>query len=391
VKHILVWDLPTRLFHWLLVTCIAGAWATCTSDRWLSIHIFFGYVMLGLIGFRLVWGGAGGHYARFASFVVSPKAGFEYLRDLVAGRDVPSLGHNPAAAQAIILMLLLGLAVGVTGIFTQGGEERQGAVTGLMSIGAGTWLKKLHELLAILMLVVIGGHLAGVAIGSWLHKENLPLTMVTGMKQAPDGAQHSKAFQGVGVVMLLSVAAFGAWWFFYAWHAPVEAHMGQGNAASASPHVAFVGRALPDDPLWRGECGSCHLAFHPNLLPSRSWQRIIAQQDRHFGTDLALDTSTSAAVQVFLVRNAAETSNTETAFKINRSIPPGETLLRITETPYWVRKHSDIRDADWRLPLVKSKANCAACHLDAAAGTFEDAAMRIPRQAQVEGPSAKAR
>jgi hypothetical protein len=91
------------------------------------------------------------------------------------------------------------------------------------------------------------------------------------------------------------------------------------------------------------------------------------------------------------VRNAAETSNTETAFKINRSIPPGETLLRITETPYWVRKHSDIRDADWRLPLVKSKANCAACHLDAAAGTFEDAAMRIPRQAQVEGPSAKAR
>jgi hypothetical protein len=146
-----------------------------------------------------------------------------------------------------------------------------------------------------------------------------------------------------------------------------------------------VGSPLADDPVWREECGSCHLAFHPNLLPARSWKLIIAGQGEHFGTDLALDAPTSAAVQSFLVRNAAESSSTEAAFKMNRSIPPGATPLRITEAPYWVEKHSDIRGSDWQLPLVRSKSNCAACHIDAVAGTFEDAAMRIPRQGQVQG------
>jgi hypothetical protein len=146
--------------------------------------------------------------------------------------------------------------------------------------------------------------------------------------------------------------------------------------------VAFVGRALADDPLWREECGSCHLAIHPNLLPARSWKLMLAGQAGHFGTDLALDAPTAAAVLAFLVRHAAEYSPTEAAFKINRSIPPGVTPLRITETPYWVEKHHDIRESEWQLPGVKTKANCAACHIDAVAGTFEDAAMRIPRNGQ---------
>jgi cytochrome b len=388
VKRTLVWDTPTRLFHWLLVTSFAGAWLTCTSDRWLSIHIFLGYLMLGLIAFRLVWGFAGGRYARFASFVVSPFAGLRYLRDLAAKRDAAYLGHNPAASLAIIAMLVLGVAVALTGIFTQGGEERQGAVPGLISIGASVWMKQAHELLAILMMVTVGGHLTGVALGSWLHKENLPLTMITGRKEAPDDALASRSFNAAASAMALVVAAFGGWWFFYAWHEPVEARLGLGSAAPEPPHVAFVGRPLPDDPLWREECGSCHLAFHPNLLPARSWKLIMAGQGQHFGTDLALDAPTAAAILAFVVRNSAENSTTEAALKIDRSIPPGVTPLRITETPYWVEKHRDIRGSDWQLPLVKSKSNCAACHLDAVAGTFEDAAMRIPRQAQVQGAAA---
>jgi cytochrome b len=380
VKRILVWDLPTRLFHWLLVTCFAGAWVTSTSDRWLSIHIFLGYVMLGLIAFRLVWGFTGGHYARFASFVRSPMAALRYLQYLVAKRDAAYLGHNPAASLAIIAMLALGVAVAVTGIFTQGGEEGHGALPGLLPIGAAAWLKQAHEVLAILMMVVVGGHLTGVALGSWLHKENLPLTMVTGSKRASDDALASKPFNATAAVMSLAVAAFGLWWFFYAWHEPVEARLGLGSAALESPNVAFVGRPLADNPVWREECGSCHLAFHPNLLPSRSWKLMMSGQAGHFGTDLALDAPTASAVLAFLVLNAAENSPTEAAFKINRSIPPDVTPLRITETPYWLDKHREIRASDWQLPLVKSKANCAACHLDALAGTFEDAAMRIPRK-----------
>jgi hypothetical protein len=179
--------------------------------------------------------------------------------------------------------------------------------------------------------------------------------------------------------MLVAIGAFGVYWFAYALHDPIAKISGLAHPEGEAPRVAFVGRALPDDPTWREECGSCHLAFHPNLLPSRSWKRLMAEQATHFGSDLALDPATSDQVLAFLVANSADGNTTEAAYKINESLAPGETPLRITETPYWKAKHHEITDAQWLLPKVKSRTNCAGCHVDAEAGTFEDSAMRIPR------------
>jgi cytochrome b len=379
MKRILVWDLPTRLFHWLLAASFAVAWLTSGADQRLSIHTFFGYLMLGLIGFRLAWGFGGGHYARFTSFAYSPMAGLAYLRDMLGSHARRYIGHNPVASQAIYVLLLLGIAVCITGVFTQGGEEQQSAAAGLLSIPAGTMLKEAHEFLSWLMLALVGAHITGVAAESWLHKENLTRSMLTGTKEAPDGSVASGAFAATGVALGVATAVFAVWWFYYALHEPVARSLGLGGAANAVPHVAYTGPKLPDDPLWREECGSCHMAFHPNLLPARSWQRTMTEQARHFGADLALDAATSATLLEFMVANAAERSPTEAAYKISHSIDPASAPLRITETPYWVEKHRDIAAADWLLPKVMSKANCAACHLDAEAGTFEDAAMRMPR------------
>jgi hypothetical protein len=104
----------------------------------------------------------------------------------------------------------------------------------------------------------------------------------------------------------------------------------------------------------------------------------MSEQQQHFGADLGLDAPTSAALLAFLSENSADRHQTEPASKIERSLKMETVPLRITETPYWVKKHNDIAASDWQLPQVKSKANCAACHLDAEAGTFEDAAMRLP-------------
>lgn len=379
MKRILIWDVPTRLFHWLFAISFAVAWLTSESDRWLSVHTFFGYLMLGLIGFRLIWGVAGGHYARFTSFLYSPMTGLAYLRQVLPGSGTRYLGHNPAGSQAVYLLLALGLAVCITGLFTQGGEEQQGAVAGLVSVAVGRMIKEGHEITAILMLLMVFGHLAGVAVESWLHKENLPRSMVTGMKEAPEEAPASRHYRLIGALMLVAVTAFGGWWFFYALHQPIEARFGGKVDVQGIPHVAFVGAQLPDNPKWREECGGCHLAFHPNLLPARSWKKMMAEQDKHFGTDLALDEATSRELLAFMVDNAAEKSAREAAVKINSSIKPEAIPLRITETPYWVKKHQDIAEADWRSVKVKSKVNCAACHQDAEAGTYEDAAMQIPR------------
>ena len=366
MPSILVWDLPLRLFHWLFAASFAGAWLTAESDQWLSLHTFLGYLMLGLIGFRLVWGLAGGRYARFSSFLYRPREGLAYLLQAVRGNAARHLGHNPAGSQAVFLLLGLGLLVGLTGLFVQGGEEQHGAAAGLLGYAAGKALKEVHELLASLMLLVVFAHLAGVALESWLHRENLPRSMVTGRKQARagDSAPAARAHYLVAFLLLLAVAGFSAWWFQY---------------RAASPGLAFVGKKLPESALWQAECGSCHQAFHPSLLPARSWQSLLAQQDRHFGDDLGLDAATVRELLAFAVPNAAERSATEAAWKINRSVKADAAPLRITETPYWARKHREIAAADWNHPKVKSKANCPACHLDADAGTYEDAAMQIPR------------
>ncbi len=146
------------------------------------------------------------------------------------------------------------------------------------------------------------------------------------------------------------------------------------------PYIPYQGPQLPDNALWRQACGDCHLAYHPTLLPARSWQAMLDRQNDHFGEDLFLDEDVLVELAVFLGNNAAESHLTEPAWKIDRSVTADKTPLRITETGYWIRKHRDI-DADlWRSEQVNGKGDCAACHLDAAQGTFEDSAMRLPER-----------
>ena len=381
MQRILIWDVPTRLFHWTLALSFAGAWLTSESDPWLGVHVFLGYLMLGLVGFRVVWGLVGTHYARFASFWFGPKAALTYASQMLTGTAKRHVGHNPAGSLAIYLLLLLTVVVGVTGFFTLGGEEQQGAVSGWLGIVQGRTFKKLHELAAIAMLLLVLGHIAGVVVESLMHRENLARSMLTGSKLADATAPAAQPRRWVAAVMLVLMAVFAGWWFFYALHAPLEKQLGRPEGSSTAPNVAFVGPQLADNAQWRDECGSCHVAFHPSLLPSRSWARIMAGQQQHFGVDLAFDGPTSAALLAFMTANSADQHQTEAAYKIEQSLAPDSVPLRITETPYWVRKHSDIAAADWQSPQVKSKANCGACHLDAEAGTFEDGAMRLPKRA----------
>ena len=378
MQRILIWDLPTRLFHWVLALSFAGAWLTSESDRWLSVHVFLGYQMLGLVMFRVAWGLLGTHYARFSSFWFGPKDALAYLRQVLAREAPRHVGHNPTGSVAIYLLLLLALLVGITGFFTLGGEEQQGALAGWMGMTQGRVFKKLHEFSANLMLLLVFGHLAGVVLESLLHKENLARSMLTGTKLAESGAPVAQPRRLAAVLLAVLMVVFGVWWFFYALHAPLEQQLGRPAGKPRTPAVAFVGPKLADNAQWREECGSCHLAFHPSLLPGRSWTRIMSEQKQHFGSDLALDAPTTTALLTFLVANSAEQRKTEPATKIELSIKVDATPLRITETPYWVKKHRDITAAVWQSPKVKSRTNCAACHLDAEAGTFEDAAMRLP-------------
>lgn len=365
MKRLLIWDLPTRLFHWTLALSFAGAWLTSESDPWLAVHVFLGYLMLGLLGFRLLWGVIGSPYARFRSFWFGPQAALTYLRQLLRGQAARHVGHNPAGSLAIYGLLLLTLLSGVTGILTLGGEEQHGLAAGWLSVAQGQSMKALHEGAAIGMLLLVLGHIAGVLVESYLHRENLARSMVTGHKLADATTPTTRPRRGVAAIMLGLILVFAGAWFFP-------------GGKRLTPTLAFTGPPLADNAQWREECGSCHLAFHPSLLPARSWARLLAGQAQHFGSDLALDEATRTALLVFLTANAAEQQQTEAAVKIMQSLAPGTEPLRISDTPYWVSKHREINPAQWAQPSVKSQANCAACHQDAQAGTFEDGAMRLP-------------
>jgi len=369
-QPVLVWDLPTRVFHWLLAASFFIALASGDSDRFRDVHVFSGYLILGLICFRVLWGFAGSRYARFKSFLFGPRAALDYVKDLLAAKAGRHLGHNPAGSWAVFALLALGLLICVSGLVVLGAEESQGVLKGFSGHPLGELTKELHESLSWLMFALVLMHLAGVVVESRVHRENLVKAMLTGRKLggAGDGINTSHRLVAIAILVLVC-AATGTAWFF----------QGRLIEVPGMAHLPFVGKRLPDNKTWRDECGSCHVTYHPTLLPARSWKALMERQDDHFGEKLGLDETTVAGILDFLQKNSAETGMTEPAYKINRSIPADQTPLRITETAYWIGKHRDIDDRAWKHPKVGSKANCGACHLDAEQGTYEDAAMRLPR------------
>ena len=215
VRKVLVWDAPVRVFHWLMVLSFVGAYLTAESERWRLVHVTLGYTMAGLVAFRVLWGFVGTRHARFASFVRGPAAVARYLRGLVSERSEQGAGHNPAGALAIIALL------GMTVVVTAAGWATYNDV-------GGGWLEELHEGAANVMLAIVGVHVAGVLLGSWLHRDNLISAMVTGRKLAPPEEAVRSAWRSVAVLMLAAVLGF--WWTQWNSGAPT----GAANDAAAS-------------------------------------------------------------------------------------------------------------------------------------------------------------
>lgn len=199
-----VWDPLVRVFHWGLVAAFALAWLT--ADEAQQLHEVSGYVVAGLIGFRLVWGLVGSRYARFSQFVRGPRKTLAYLRDAVYGDEPRYLGHNPAGAAMIVAILLMLSGTAFTGwlmaepdrmallpalpqvvspAYADDDNDDDGAARRGDESDAEGALKDVHEVFANLMLVLVALHLGGVVLASVRHRENLARAMLTGDKRAP--------------------------------------------------------------------------------------------------------------------------------------------------------------------------------------------------------------
>jgi len=183
-----VWDLPVRIFHWLLV--VAFSIAFITEDDFLSIHVWAGYFIAGLLVFRLLWGFIGGEYARFSNFLCSPSDSVAYLKNMFLDKPKRYIGHNPAGSAMIIFLLVSLIITTVTGFAVYGAEENAGPLSSIGMQNEELW-EETHEFFAnaVLLLVII--HIIGVIFESFQHKENLVKSMINGYKRNIDNNNSS--------------------------------------------------------------------------------------------------------------------------------------------------------------------------------------------------------
>jgi cytochrome b len=199
-ESILIWDLPTRIFHWTLAGSFLLAYLSGESERWVLVHVVAGYTLAGLILFRLVWGFAGTRYARFKSFCPTLASVKRHVHGLLRGRAEGEMGHNPIGALAIHALLLLGLVTAISGWLT------------FEDIG-GDWLEEIHEAAASLMLFIVVLHIAGVMMTSWLSRQHLVHAMVSGRKMGYPRQAINSSQPLVAVILLACLMGFWIWSF----------------------------------------------------------------------------------------------------------------------------------------------------------------------------------
>jgi len=194
-QMVLVWDLPVRVFHWLMVVSFAGAWLTSESEAQQMLHYAFGYSACALVVFRIVWGLAGTRYARFTQFVKGPNSTLQHIKSLLTGKDHIGPGHNPAGAIAMILLMVFILLIGITGYWS-------------VKDFLGDLMSEAHELMSNLTIVIIAIHVLAAIIMSLMQKENLIRSMVTGKKQGTSDQAIRYPMYLIGIFLGLGWVCF---------------------------------------------------------------------------------------------------------------------------------------------------------------------------------------
>lgn len=194
MARVLIWDLPTRIFHWLLtIGFFVTATISFTADDdgpLFSAHMILGIVLATMVLLRIVWGFVGTRYARFSSFLFGPVSLKRYVAGAFDGSGVRSIGHNAGSSYAIFAMLGLVLATAGTGLMISAGNEAA---------------EELHEIASYSLMAVIAVHIIGVIWYSLRHRENITFSMLTGRKEASQGDAIPSGHPILGVAFLLFV------------------------------------------------------------------------------------------------------------------------------------------------------------------------------------------
>jgi cytochrome b len=214
-KHVLIWDLPLRIFHWLFACTVFASWYTSDQDNNLiDVHMKLGYFALGLLVFRILWGFVGTKHSRFSSFFPTPSRLRLYITDVRNNQVSNTTGHNPLGSLMVFLMIFLISLQAISGLFINDDVFSSGPYYDSVSKEIEKVMFFLHHNVFDVMIAAIAMHLLAIAYYVRVKKQSLILPMITGKKSAKfvnvtDIINHSKVL--LAVILVIAVAVFIYW------------------------------------------------------------------------------------------------------------------------------------------------------------------------------------
>lgn len=204
-RPVLVWDLPTRLFHWLIVVLVAAAYVT-ERLNWMDWHALTGEAVLALVFFRLLWGLFGSETARFRSFLASPAVAARHLHHMFRREPDLQVGHNPAGGWMVMLLLAFLLGETLSGLYVNNDVADEGPFTAWLPAWIANAITALHTILWDLLVAAMALHVLAIALYAAAKGHNLLRPMLTGRKFMPASVREPR-LASMGLALLLLVGA----------------------------------------------------------------------------------------------------------------------------------------------------------------------------------------
>jgi cytochrome b len=206
---VLVWDLPIRLFHWLVVALVLAAYVTWRLN-WMDWHVRIGEALLALVIFRVLWGCFGSETARFRGFLASPVAAFRHLHHVFRREPDLRVGHNPAGGWMVLLLLVLLLGETLSGLYVNNDIADEGPLTEHVPASVANAIMALHSILWDALLVAIAVHVLVIALYAVVKGHHLLRPMLTGRKSLPTHIPAPRLVPAAWALFLLVLSAAAA-------------------------------------------------------------------------------------------------------------------------------------------------------------------------------------
>ena len=204
-----VWDLPVRLFHWLVVALVAAAYATWRLN-WMVWHGWIGDLLLAVVVFRLLWGFFGSETARFSHFLAPPRMVFEHLKYSFLREPDRQMGHNPAGGWMVLLLLALLLVETLTGLYVANDIADVGPLTAIVPAAAANAIDASHAILWNVLVAAIAAHVLAIVIYAVIKGQDLVRPLVTGTKALPEPVIAPRMASAARAALLFAGSAAAA-------------------------------------------------------------------------------------------------------------------------------------------------------------------------------------